>query len=122
MERRQTSIQKMNRIIFIAGLLFLIMSVLPGKNSVWAEMPLSSEVLKEGGSLIADIAESSVAGVVNISSTKLITADAGQLMHPFFNDPFFRDFFGQRFYNIPKERRERSLGSGVIISKDGLIL
>ncbi|MBU1233878.1 MAG: DegQ family serine endoprotease, partial [Proteobacteria bacterium] len=47
---------------------------------------------------------------------------AGQLMHPFFNDPFFRDFFGQRFYNIPKERRERSLGSGVIISKDGLIL
>jgi len=98
------------------------MSVLPGKNSVWAEMPLSSEVLKEGGSLIADIAESSVAGVVNISSTKLITADAGQLMHPFFNDPFFRDFFGQRFYNIPKERRERSLGSGVIISKDGLIL
>jgi serine protease Do len=39
------------------------------------------------------------------------------------NDPFFRQFFGQGFgQNIPRNRVERSLGSGVIISADGYIL
>lgn len=122
MKKRQTAVQQMKKTVFLSVLFFIFTSVLPGGKSVWAELPASTEILKDGGSLIADIAERRVAGVVNISSSKLIKTDASQLMHPFFNDPFFRDFFGQRFYNIPKERRERSLGSGVIVSKDGLVL
>ncbi len=38
------------------------------------------------------------------------------------SDPFFRDFFEHPFYNAPKQRRQRSLGSGVIVSSDGLVL
>jgi serine protease Do len=41
------------------------------------------------------------------------------------NDPFFQQFFGQGFGNrpeIPKERREQSLGSGVIVSPEGYVL
>jgi len=33
------------------------------------------------------------------------------------NDPFFRQFFGDDlFRQIPKNRREKSLGSGVLVS------
>lgn len=58
--------------------------------------------------------------VVNISTQKNITNQfAG---NPMFNDPFFQQFFGDLYGQIPKERVERSLGSGVIISSDGYII
>ena len=44
---------------------------------------------------------------------------------PFFDDPFFRDFFGDRFRNAPKDTPDmiqRGVGSGVIVSADGYIL
>ncbi|MGI9385796.1 MAG: DegQ family serine endoprotease, partial [Methyloligellaceae bacterium] len=40
---------------------------------------------------------------------------------PFFEDPFFRRFFGGGF-GMPRERVESSLGSGVIVSPDGVIV
>jgi len=40
---------------------------------------------------------------------------------PLFDDPFFRRFFGRDF-GIPRRRAQRSLGSGVIVSADGLIV
>lgn len=39
---------------------------------------------------------------------------------PFFNDPFFRDFFGDFFESRPEVRS--GLGSGFFISKDGYIV
>ena len=60
--------------------------------------------------------------VVNISTKKRIKMPSLQSM-PFFNDPFFKQFFGPMFRNsIPRSRVERSLGSGVIISSDGYIV
>jgi serine protease Do len=44
---------------------------------------------------------------------------------PFFSDPLFQQFFGDEFQGqrqIPREQRERSLGSGVIVGQDGHIL
>lgn len=41
--------------------------------------------------------------------------------NPLFDDPFFRQFFGQQF-GMPRERVQSSLGSGVIISPSGLIV
>jgi len=69
---------------------------------------------------IADVAEEALPAVVNISSTRVVK----QTMSPFFHDPFFRHFFGQQLPNqsVPKEQRERSLGSGVIVSRDGIVL
>ncbi|MCI7765019.1 DegQ family serine endoprotease [Helicobacter sp. 14348-15] len=61
-------------------------------------------------------------GVVNISTQKKVKATNIQ-GHPLLNDPFFRQFFGDAFGAIvPKDRIERSLGSGVIISSDGYIV
>jgi serine protease Do len=73
---------------------------------------------------IADVAARSLPAVVNISSTKVIRRQA-QRLSPFFNDPFFRHFFGGRmspFGRIPRESRQKSLGSGVIVGKDGIVL
>lgn len=58
--------------------------------------------------------------VVNISTQKKVSNNV--LNHPMFNDPFFQQFFGDIYRNTPKDRVERSLGSGVILSKDGYIV
>ncbi len=62
---------------------------------------------------IADIAESSVASVVNISTTQTPVVDRG----PMFFDPFFQDPFRRG-----NPRKAQSLGSGVIVSKKGYVL
>jgi serine protease Do len=60
--------------------------------------------------------------VVNISSSKMVKPGQNQ-MSPMFNDPFFRQFFGDQFGQMkPRTEREQSLGSGVIVSPDGTIL
>ena len=42
---------------------------------------------------------------------------------PLFDDPFLRRFFGDDFfYGMPRERVAQSLGSGVIVEPDGLIV
>src|SRR5262249_19757455 len=64
---------------------------------------------------IADVAESVVDSVVNISSSRKV--DAG----PFAVDPFFNDPRSP-FYQAPHQRKAMSLGSGVIISAQGRIL
>ena len=40
---------------------------------------------------------------------------------PLLEDPFFRRFFGREF-GIPRRRAQQSLGSGVIVSADGLVV
>jgi Do/DeqQ family serine protease len=44
-----------------------------------------------------------------------------QMVSPFFDDPFFGRLFGERF-GIPRERIENSLGSGVLVASDGVVV
>jgi len=58
--------------------------------------------------------------VVNISTNKNITNRRDAILNdPFFNE-FFKGFFGKN--RTPKGQKQHSLGSGVIISKDGYII
>jgi serine protease Do len=62
--------------------------------------------------------------VVNIRTSKIVKPQANQ-MSPMFNDPMFRQFFGDQFgqgQGKPHAEREQSLGSGVIITPDGTIV
>src|ERR1700678_2959164 len=60
--------------------------------------------------------------VVNIRTSKMVKAQANQ-SSPFFNDPMFRQFFGDQFGGgKPHAEREQALGSGVIVTADGTIL
>jgi len=71
------------------------------------------------------IAQRAKASVVNISSVKKGNHQSEQGSGPFFDDPFFRRFFGEEFERrmpAPRERREQGLGSGVIVTSDGYIV
>ena len=60
--------------------------------------------------------------VVTIRSARRIRAPQ---QFPFSDDPFFGQFFGERYRNAPRQdrpRTQRALGSGVIVSADGHIL
>ena len=56
--------------------------------------------------------------VVNISTTKVVRRDT----LPFSEDPFFDLFKPFHDFGLPKKWKEQSLGSGVIVSKDGYII
>ncbi len=63
--------------------------------------------------------------VVNISSSRVTKGETSGMRGQPSMDPFFRQFFGDegsRRFNIPKDRREKSLGSGVIVSPEGYVL
>src|SRR6516164_3888609 len=72
-------------------------------------------------SSFAPVVKKVLPSVVNISSSKVVKA-APQMDARL--DPFFRQFFGDQGgpLDVPKDRREKSLGSGVIVSPEGYIL
>lgn len=68
---------------------------------------------------LTGIAAGAVKGVVNISSVKVISRPNS----PFANDPFFQYFFGgSDEFSGNRDRRELSLGSGVLVSQDGYVV
>ncbi|MGH9680499.1 MAG: trypsin-like peptidase domain-containing protein, partial [Candidatus Acidiferrales bacterium] len=71
----------------------------------------------------ASVIDPVLPAVVNISSTKVVKQQSNS--PDFFNDPMFRQFFGDQFgpqSQQPETEREHSLGSGVIVNPDGYIL
>jgi serine protease Do len=69
----------------------------------------------------ADVVSRVVPAVVTIRADRRVRAPQ---QFPFAEDPFFRDFFGDRLPRGQQPQRElqRALGSGVIVSADGYIL
>ncbi len=57
--------------------------------------------------------------VVRIDTEKTVASK----VDPIFEDPFFREFFGDRFQGqMPQERQLRGQGSGFITDKSGIVL
>ena len=71
-----------------------------------------------GGPDFTRIAGQAIKGVANISSLQVVRSRNS----PFSNDPFFRYFFGDDEPFGSRDRRSLSLGSGVIISRDGYVV
>ena len=63
--------------------------------------------------------EAAAPAVVNVYATRKVRTRARS---PFFDDPFFERFFGGGGFGAPRERVERSLGSGVIVDPSGVIV
>lgn len=94
---------------------------------IYAETPKipqeSIDCLLKTSQAMAEIAKAVKPTIVNISTTRTEKIMESPFA-PFFDDPFFRRFFGDRFRHpeTPRERKAFSLGSGVIASPNGYIL
>jgi serine protease Do len=83
----------------------------------------SVEILTQLSDAQSEVAAVATPSVVNISTTR--TIKSRDEMPDLFEDPFFRRFFGDQVPHhpaLPKEHKEQSLGSGVIVSEDGYIV
>jgi Do/DeqQ family serine protease len=73
------------------------------------------QVMLSFAPLVAQVAPA----VVNIYTRRVVEVQRS----PIFDDPFFRQFFGENSpFSVPRERVQGSLGSGVILESDGVIV
>lgn len=59
----------------------------------------------------APLVKRTAAAVVNVYGARV----EKRPQNPFLDDPFFRRFFGDGGFGVPRERVQRSLGSGVVV-------
>lgn len=73
---------------------------------------------------LADLVEKVKPGVVNISATTTVRAPGNPFRHFFGQDDGpFNDFFRRYYGDVPdRELKQRSLGSGFLIDKEGYII
>ncbi len=97
-----------------------IVSRLPAKSQISSK---TVDILTQLSDAQSEVAAVATPSVVNISTTRVIKSGE-EIPGDLFDDPFFRRFFGDQFPhpNVPKEHKEQSLGSGVIVSEDGYIV
>lgn len=121
--------------LLCGGTLFIILGTVlslassgstPPSSAATAQLttaPTSAGALPE--QLFVPIAKRAKASVVNVSSVKKSKQEGQSFQNPFFDDPFFRRFFGEEFERrmpAPREFQQQGLGSGVIVTQDGYII
>ena len=87
------------------------------KDTISKIVPLSQpQMMMSFAPLVKKVAPA----VVNIYTTRVVQVQRS----PFFDDPFFRRFFGSNNNqnSVPRERVQGALGSGVIVSGEGVIV
>ena len=109
--------------IGLAPILFLIMFpafandglTLRGGDGVVRTLPVDRQQIRFS---YAPLVKRIAPAVVNVYAARQVQ----QRRSPFAGDPFFEQFFGRNAFGAPRQRVSRSLGSGVIVSEDGLII
>ena len=89
--------------------------------ATWAQDKAVPEARAQIELSFAPVVKKVAPAVVNVFSRRVVRQRS---VSPFFNDPFFKRFFGKDFgmFGLPRERIQNSLGSGVIVSADGVIV
>ena len=90
----------------------------PGSTTPPGSAPRATATTSAPGPDFTRVAEQTVRAVANISSIQVVR----QRTSPFFNDPFFQQFFGDDGMLGSRDRYASSLGSGVVVSADGLVV
>jgi len=80
--------------------------------------PTSNLLLNQNGNFVTAVVEKVGPAVVRIDSARTVTSRVPEA----FNNPLFRQFFGDELPTGPRQRVERGEGSGFIISNNGQIL
>jgi len=90
----------------------------PTVSQIPTQNPLNGVLGRNDNNFIANAVEQVGPSVVRINASRTVS----QQVPPAFNDPFFREFFGDRVPTDPQPRVERGVGSGFIFDDEGLIL
>jgi len=105
--------------LLIATLLAGVTGLIPSAN---AETKVPSSRAEIGMSF-APVVRKTAPGVINIYTRKIVRQ---RRFMPFSNDPFYRYFFGgnedQRESTRLKKRTQNSLGSGVVVGRNGIVV
>jgi Do/DeqQ family serine protease len=97
----------------LAAILALLALCVPAAAQQRA-VPESAVAMKQS---FAPVVKRAAPAVVNV----YVRHRVEQMVSPFFDDPFFGRLFGERF-GIPRERIQNSLGSGVLVSPEGVVV
>ncbi|MGI9365406.1 MAG: DegQ family serine endoprotease [Rhizobiaceae bacterium] len=111
--------------ILIAGVMLALVVPIVGYASETAQLrgtETPTRIVPESREQIrfsyAPLVKAIAPAVVNVYAARQVQ----QRRSPFAGDPFFERFFGRDFGGRPRQRISRSLGSGVIIGADGVII
>ena len=101
------------------GILCLLSSALLAGAGTYAfgqerVVPKSQAAIKQS---FSPVVKQAAPAVVNV----YVRHRVKQSVSPFFRDPFFRRFFGDQF-GVPRERIQNSLGSGVLVRSEGIVV
>jgi Do/DeqQ family serine protease len=99
------------KIFLIAGIALALTVPVQAQEAV---VPTSREAIQFS---FAPIVKRATPAVVNVYAQRVQRVRR----NPIFDDPFFQEFFGGGA-QIPRDRVQRSLGSGVIVRSDGLVV
>jgi serine protease Do len=117
---RKSGMNEMARLRVVALTSLALVAVLamgPGAGAAEKQVPASKDQITLS---FAPLVKKAAPAVVNIYARKVVR-ERGTL--PLFDDPFFRRFFGPEFgLGMPRQQLQNSLGSGVIVRANGLIV
>ncbi len=120
MKLKKNSFAYIGLIAFVAGIMFmggcLLGGDLSGQKVPGVDGGNAGAVQVKpgvGSDAIANMVDTAGKAVVKISTTKIVSSQ-----DQFSSDPFFRYFFGQQ----PREQKQTGIGSGFIVSQDGLVI
>ncbi|WP_390893537.1 DegQ family serine endoprotease [Bosea rubneri] len=109
---------KLSGAVVTAALLASTMLAGAPSSSAFAQDRQVPETRQQVSLSFAPVVKKSAPSVVNVYGARV----ERRPQNPFMDDPFFRRFFGDGGFGVPREQVQRSLGSGVIVDADGLIV
>jgi serine protease Do len=99
----------------LASLFLALIAFAPFPSAAERAIPANKQQIQLS---FAPIVRKVAPAVVNIYTKRVVQ----ERVSPFFDDPFFRRFFGDGAPGGTRKRLENSLGSGVIVRSDGVIV
>lgn len=113
-------------VFFLAGIAFTG-GVMVASGNYWLNKVIGGEESEPAPDMSSPpgVEPGTIAGIVDKVRPAVVKIETfvttSKRSDPFFDDPFFREFFGQ-FDFTPQKKVQSGLGSGFIISTDGYIL
>jgi Do/DeqQ family serine protease len=103
---------------FVACAVILGLAAGASSGSALAQLRQVPESRQQISLSFAPIVQKTAPSVVNVYGARV----ERRPQNPFMDDPFFRRFFGDGGFGLPREQVQRSLGSGVIVDASGLVV